>query len=53
MKKPVHVLQLGSTIRSIYNMVVIAVVDAQSKNKASVQDVVKKSKWWKRKPKNA
>jgi malate dehydrogenase (oxaloacetate-decarboxylating)(NADP+) len=53
MKKPVHVLQLGSTIRSIYNMVVIAVVDAQSKNKASVQEVVKKSKWWKRKPKNS
>jgi malate dehydrogenase (oxaloacetate-decarboxylating)(NADP+) len=52
MKKPVHVLQLGSTIRSIYNMVVIAVVDAQSKNKASVKDVVKKSKWWKRKSKN-
>ena len=53
MKKPVHVLQLGSSIRSIYNMVVIAVVDAQSKNKASVQEVVKKSKWWKRKSKNA
>jgi malate dehydrogenase (oxaloacetate-decarboxylating)(NADP+) len=27
LKKPVHVLQLGSSIRSIYNMVVIAVVD--------------------------
>ncbi len=51
MKKPVHVLQLGSSIRSIYNMVVIAVVDAQSKSKASVEEVVKKSKWWKRKPK--
>ncbi len=51
MKKPVHVLQLGSSIRAIYNMVVIAVVDAQSKNKASVQEVVKKSRWWKRKPK--
>ncbi len=33
LKKPVHVLQLGSSIRSIYNMVVIAVVDAQSKSK--------------------
>jgi len=51
LKKPVHVLQLGSSIRSIYNMVVIAVVDAQSKSKASVHEVIKKSKWWKRKPK--
>ena len=30
MKKPVHILQLGSTVREIVNMVVIAVVDAQS-----------------------
>ncbi len=51
LKKPVHVLQLGSSIRSIFNMVVIAVVDAQSKNKANVHEEVKKSKWWKRKPK--
>jgi len=51
MKKPVHVLQLGSSIRSIYNMAVIAVVDAQTKSPASVQEVVKKSKWWKRSPK--
>ena len=51
LKKPVHVLQLGSSIRSIYNMVVIAVVDAQSKNKTNVEEIVKKSKWWKRKPK--
>ena len=51
MKKPVHVLQLGSSIRSIFNMVVIAVVDAQSKNKTNIEEEVKKSKWWKRKPK--
>lgn len=51
LKKPVHVLQLGSSIRAIYNMVVIAVVDAQAKSKASVHEVIKKSKWWKRKPK--
>ncbi len=51
LKKPVHVLQLGSSIRAIYNMVVIAVVDAQSKSKGSVHEVIKKSKWWKRKPK--
>jgi malate dehydrogenase (oxaloacetate-decarboxylating)(NADP+) len=30
MKKPVHVLQLGSSIREIVNMAAIAVVDAQS-----------------------
>lgn len=29
MKKPVHILQLGSSIREIVNMVAIAVVDAQ------------------------
>jgi malate dehydrogenase (oxaloacetate-decarboxylating)(NADP+) len=33
LKKPVHVLQLGSSIRSIFNMVLIAVVDAQLKSK--------------------
>lgn len=31
LKKPVHVLQLGSTVDSIVNMAVIAVVDAQLK----------------------
>ena len=31
MKKPVHVLQLGSSVRDIVNMVTIAVVDAQSR----------------------
>jgi malate dehydrogenase (oxaloacetate-decarboxylating)(NADP+) len=31
MKKPVHILQLGSSVREIVNMVTIAVVDAQSK----------------------
>lgn len=31
MKKPVHVLQLGSSIREIVNMVTIAVVDAQDR----------------------
>ncbi|MCE2845983.1 MAG: NADP-dependent malic enzyme [Sphingobacteriales bacterium] len=29
MKKPVHILQLGSSVREIVNMVTIAVVDAQ------------------------
>ncbi len=49
LKKPVHVLQLGSSIRSIFNMVLIAVVDAQTKSKTDTKEVVKKSKWWKRK----
>jgi malate dehydrogenase (oxaloacetate-decarboxylating)(NADP+) len=30
MKKSVHVLQIGSTVREIFNMVAIAVVDAQT-----------------------
>jgi malate dehydrogenase (oxaloacetate-decarboxylating)(NADP+) len=30
MKKPVHILQLGSSVREITNMVVISVVDAQA-----------------------
>ncbi len=31
LKKPVHVLQLGSSVREIVNMITIAVVDAQNK----------------------
>ncbi|MFA6085718.1 NADP-dependent malic enzyme [Mucilaginibacter sp.] len=34
LKKPVHVLQLGSSVREIVNMVTIAVVDAQAKGHA-------------------
>jgi len=34
LKKPVHVLQLGSSVREIVNMVTIAVVDAQAKAEA-------------------
>ncbi len=48
LKKPVHVLQLGSSIRSIFNMVLIAVVDAQMKNKTDTKSVIKASKWWKK-----
>jgi len=33
MKKPVHILQLGSSVREIVNMVGIAVVDAQVKGR--------------------
>ncbi|MBM3418207.1 MAG: NADP-dependent malic enzyme, partial [Bacteroidetes bacterium] len=31
LRKPVHILQLGSTVREIINMVKIAVIDAQTK----------------------
>ena len=48
LKKPVHILQLGSTVRSIINMATIAVVDAQQKSKIPTEEIVKKSHWWKR-----
>ncbi|MBS1671506.1 MAG: NADP-dependent malic enzyme [Bacteroidetes bacterium] len=47
-KKPVHVLQLGSTVRNIVNMAIIAVVDAQLKCKQHSENEVQQSKWWKR-----
>ena len=53
LNKPVHVLQLGSSTRSIYNMVVVAVIDAQVKTKADAVAEVKKIKWWRRPPKEA
>ena len=31
LKKPVHVLQLGSSVREIVNMIIISVLDAQNK----------------------
>ncbi len=50
LKKPVHVLQLGSSVRSIYNMALVAVVDAQIKCKGSVTtEEMAKAPWWKRK----
>jgi malate dehydrogenase (oxaloacetate-decarboxylating)(NADP+) len=48
LNKPVHILQLGSSVRSILNMALIAVVDAQIKSKTETEEIVKKSKWWKR-----
>lgn len=47
LKKPVHVLQLGSSVRNIVNMALLAVVDAQLKNKVDTAEQVKKSSWWK------
>lgn len=51
LKKPVHVLQLGSSVRSIVNMTMIAVVDAQMKNKGDTDLEVQKTSWWKKKRK--
>jgi malate dehydrogenase (oxaloacetate-decarboxylating)(NADP+) len=48
LKKPVHVLQLGSSVRSIYNMALIAVIDAQLKCNGQNQEATKKP-WWKKK----
>ena len=48
LKKPVHVLQLGSSVRSIVNMAIVAVIDAQTKSKIPPEEEVKKSSWWKR-----
>lgn len=49
LKKPVHVLQLGSSVRSIINMALVAVVDAQFKSKhIPTEEIVSKSPWWKR-----
>lgn len=48
-KKPVHVLQLGSSVRSIFNMALVAVIDAQMKcSKSPTEEIVTKSKWWKK-----
>ncbi|SEA06060.1 malate dehydrogenase (oxaloacetate-decarboxylating)(NADP+) [Chitinophaga terrae (ex Kim and Jung 2007)] len=52
MKKPVHILQLGSTVRQIVNMVNIAVVDAQEKCcKAKVEAALEPAKDKKKKKK--
>lgn len=48
LKKPVHVLQLGSSVRSIYNMALVTVIDAQLKCGKSSEEAVRKSPWWKR-----
>jgi len=49
LKKPVHVLQLGSSVRNIYNMALVAIVDAQIKCKNVPSDEeAKKAPWWKR-----
>jgi malate dehydrogenase (oxaloacetate-decarboxylating)(NADP+) len=47
LKKPVHILQLGSSVRNIVNMAMIAVVDAQLKGQAS-EEALHRTPWWKR-----
>jgi malate dehydrogenase (oxaloacetate-decarboxylating)(NADP+) len=51
LKKPVHVLQLGSSVRSIVNVTLIAVVDAQLKTRTDTVEEIKKTRWWNRKRK--
>ena len=48
LSRPVHVLQLGSSVRSIVNMVLIAVVDAQQKCPERHPDSGKEQRWWKK-----
>ncbi|HEX2608574.1 MAG TPA: NADP-dependent malic enzyme, partial [Flavisolibacter sp.] len=48
LKKPVHILQLGSSVRNIVNMAMIAVVDAQLKTQAETEELIRRSPWWKR-----
>lgn len=48
LRKPVHILQLGSQVRSIFNMVLIAVIDAQIKGNNKTNEIIQRSSWWKR-----
>jgi malate dehydrogenase (oxaloacetate-decarboxylating)(NADP+) len=48
LNKPVHVLQLGSSVRSILNMVLIAVVEAQMKNSAETIKTKTREPFWKK-----
>ena len=44
LKKSVHVLQLGSSVREIVNMVTIAVVDAQGKAENATNDTISRTR---------
>jgi malate dehydrogenase (oxaloacetate-decarboxylating)(NADP+) len=48
LRKPIHILQIGSHVRSIFNMVLIAVIDAQLKGSSKTEEIVRRSRWWKR-----
>ena len=47
LNKPVHILQLGSSVRSIVNMALIAVVDAQIKGTKNTAEKIAASHHWK------
>jgi malate dehydrogenase (oxaloacetate-decarboxylating)(NADP+) len=47
-RKPVHILQLGSQVRSIYNMVLIAVLDAQTKCEKKMAAEQSNPKGWRK-----
>ena len=49
LKKPVHVLQLGSSVRNIINMALVAVVEAQMKTRVDTAEEVQRSSWKSRK----
>jgi malate dehydrogenase (oxaloacetate-decarboxylating)(NADP+) len=48
MKKPVNVLQLGSSVHNIINMATVAVVDAQLKTRIDTTTEVERTSWWKK-----
>src|SRR5947208_9829236 len=48
LKKPVHILQLGSSVRNIVNMATIAIIDAQIKGQILAEEAIRRSPWWKR-----
>ncbi|MBU6158974.1 MAG: NADP-dependent malic enzyme [Bacteroidetes bacterium] len=48
LNKPIHVLQLGSSVRSILNMVLIAVVEAQMKQMQETTSTRKRVPFWKK-----
>jgi malate dehydrogenase (oxaloacetate-decarboxylating)(NADP+) len=48
MKKPVNVLQLGSSVHNIINMATVAVVDAQLKTRIDTTKEVERTSWWKK-----
>ena len=47
LKKPVHILQLGSSVRNIVNMAMIAVIDAQINIQAYTEEMIRRSTLWK------
>lgn len=48
LNKPVHILQLGSSVRNIVNMAMVAVIDAQIKSQLATDELIRRSPWWKR-----